>query len=58
MKKRNFLGEILFYGIILVVIVVVISTLSLGGKQDPVIYSDVMSYLVIISKFLCLKCGK
>ena len=45
MKKRNFLGEILFYGIILVVIVVVISTLSLGGKQDPVIYSDVMSYL-------------
>ena len=45
MKKRNFLGEILFYGIILVVIVVVISGLSLGGKQEPIIYSDVMSYL-------------
>ena len=45
MKKRNFLGEILFYGIILAVIVAVISGLSLGGKQEPVIYSDVMSYL-------------
>ncbi|MBQ9131764.1 MAG: ATP-dependent zinc metalloprotease FtsH [Clostridia bacterium] len=39
------MGEILFYAVILVLIIVVISALSLGGEQEKVIHSDVMEYL-------------
>jgi len=45
MKKRNFIGEILFYVVILVLIVVVLSTLTLGGNNEKIVHSDVMSYL-------------
>ena len=45
MKKRSFLSEILFYVVILVAIVVVLSTLfSNSGSQETVTYDDVLNY--------------
>ncbi len=45
MKKRSFLSEILFYGLILAAIVMVLSTLfGNGGGQEKLTYDDVMTY--------------
>jgi len=45
MKKRGFLHELLFYGIILIAIVFVLSTLfSSGNKKEKLTYDGVVSY--------------
>ena len=45
MKKRSFVRELLFYGVILALIVVVLTSLSLGGDRKKVVHSDIMAYL-------------
>lgn len=45
MKKRSFVRELLFYGVILALIVVVLTSLSLGGSKKQVVHSDIMGYL-------------
>ena len=46
MKKRSFLHEILFYAVILVAIVVVLSTLFSGGDSgETPTYDDVVRHL-------------
>ena len=45
MKKRGFLHELLFYLVILVAIIFVLSTLFSGGEQkEPIAYDDVLNY--------------
>ena len=45
MKKRSFIHELLFYGVIILAIVLVLSTLSAGNtaKEKPT-YDDVLRY--------------
>ena len=46
MKKRSFLSEILFYVVILVAIVVVLSALFRGGDgKEAITYDDILRYL-------------
>ncbi len=45
MKKRSFLHDLIFYGLIIVLIVVVLSGVFNGGsKEDPLTYYDVIAY--------------
>ena len=46
MKKRSIIHDLLFYGIIIALIVVVLSTMfSDGGKQEPLTYDQVNRYI-------------
>ena len=46
MKKRSIIHDLVFYGIIFVLIIVVLSTLFSGGaKEDPLTYDEVSAYL-------------
>ena len=45
MKKKSFLHDILFYGVLVALIVVVLSSLFSGGKGSEVLtYDDVLEY--------------
>ena len=45
MKKRSFIHELLFYGVIILAIVLVLSTLSAGnGSKEKPTYDDVLRY--------------